>query len=187
MSFLLGPGELVPVPLSTNTNLLLLLGLPVSPRSLPPVFVKSDYSCLLYVRRSSGCCWVSSGFLHLLLPLFHPLFRGRFFLGGGVVLCVCATATVASEKKLTVVFRTAGRGDERFGKPSAGLVGRGDVFDLLWDSSSSRSSSSSSSSSFCCCTTCVTSASSSESEPYRCRWCAGRVGIRSSQTRRALM
>ena len=72
---------------------------------------------------------------------------------------------MASEKKLTIVFWAAGRGDGPFGKPSAGLVGRGDVFELLWDSSSSRSSSSSSSSSFCCCTTCVTSTSSSESEP----------------------
>ena len=75
-------------------------------------------------------------------------------------------ATVASEKKLTIVFWTAGRGDGPFGKPAAGLVGRGDVFELLWDSSSSRSSSSSSSSSSSCFyTTCVTSTSSSESGP----------------------
>ena len=64
-----------------------------------------------------------------------------------------------------MVFWTAGRGDEPFSEPAAGLVGRGHVLELFADSSSSRPRPSPPSSSSCCyCTTCVTSTSTSESE-----------------------
>ena len=77
---LLGRFKLAPAPLSSNNDLLrlLLLLLLVSLPALPPVFVKSDDSCPVYVRRSSGCSWVRSGFLYPLLPLLPPLFSGRF-------------------------------------------------------------------------------------------------------------
>ena len=89
---LLGRFKLAPAPLSSNNDLLrllLLLLLLVSLPVLPPVFVKSDDSRPVYVRRSSGCSWVRSGFLYLLLPLLPPLFSGRLFrcapCDGGVI------------------------------------------------------------------------------------------------------
>ena len=69
-----------------------------------------------------------------------------------------------------MVFWTAGRGDEPFSEPAAGLVGRGHVLELFANSSSSRPRSSSPyySSCFCCCccccTTYVSTTSISESE-----------------------